>query len=302
MESITHAASEAREPTAEEMAETNALRDASKAKAETLQTAASKAARQAFGKAEQHSFKAVVQLALSLCGEQMLALVTEQAHEPQKDSYVFRRDVLFPLATDGAMIYRDTAETAEAIAKLGGKERKAAAAAYVNTKGAKLVEGLSRLRTNAFRLADYARDNMGGTIIEAARIAQDASVEAATEFWTNAVTAQVGPSMAKLGDKLAAYAADKRNVDKADKAETGKAETGEGASGASGETVPPQSGPVDKVSAAMEIVATMSNAELASLLFRLQAEAEARDMLKPEAKAEPDKAEIVEAIEFRNAA
>jgi hypothetical protein len=286
---------ENRAPTEAEIAETNALQDAAKAKVDSLQSAAAKAAVASFNNSEKHSFNATVSLALNLCAEQMLQLTTEQAYEAQKDDYVWRRDVLFPVADAGGMIYRATEDDVAKLATLKSKARKEAVASYVRTKGAKLVQSLAILRTNGFRLAAYARENMGGTIIEAARIAQDAGVPAAVEFWRNAVVARFGESMAKLSSGLATWADAEKQAAKADKADAkadDKADAKADAAKADADDkadadANANNAPRDKVADAMAIVATMNEGELAAFLFRLKAETVARQT-KADADAKAD--------------
>jgi hypothetical protein len=219
-------ATDTRAPTAEEIAATNVLQSATEKFADTIQTRSATLAIASLGAAETSTHSAVSMLALNLCGEQIRALLTDQNYDPQKDGWIFTRDILVPVAKAGRMIYRGTEDKAGAIAALNAKldrlsgdalktaesERNKLAAEYVKLKhtgevkngkpvNTKLIDSLQTLRTYGTRLAAFMRLNHAPVIVECARAA---SVESAETMWNTkvgeALSAQWGVMQSRLAE------------------------------------------------------------------------------------------------------
>lgn len=278
-ENATVNTTETREPTATERAETALQQDAQLAHARSIQEYSAALAVAAYGEVEAQTYLATVGLALSLCSEQIKALLTGEMLDPAVDAFVFRKTVLAPVAAAGRMVYRDTGATVEHIATLSGAERDKAVNAYVMSKGAKLVRSLATLRTYGFRLATYVRDNMPDAWREAAMAP---SPQAAHSIFARHVSDRFGMTFAGLSselDKLSAKPKGTRKP-KAAKPEAAKPEAGEttangGAGEATGETG--GSAPADPVQAALAIVREMDAEQLASFMHRLQEVCRERD-------------------------
>lgn len=228
---IRQEAGEVRQPTAEEIAETeaaNVIQSEDEKRVDTIQSRAADMARKAIGQSESATYNAVTALALNLCGEQIRAVLTDQNYDPLKDDWIFKRDILSPLARDGVMIYRNTEDLAAEIVKantalhgLRGQARKDAEAArnalaadYLKLKhtgamkngkpeNVKLTDSLSTIRTYGKRLASYMRTNAGSVIIECAR---SASVESAEARWSAEIADRLSGKWSVMSSRLAAYA------------------------------------------------------------------------------------------------
>jgi hypothetical protein len=244
-------ATDTRQPNAAEIAETNVLQSATEKFADTIQSRSADRAIASLGAAETSTHSAVTMLALNLCGEQIRALLTDQNYDPQKDGWIFTRDILVPIAKAGRMIYRGTESHAAAIAALNGKldrlsgdalkaaetERNKLAAEYVKLKhtgevrngkpvNTKLIDSLQTLRTYGTRLASFMRLNHAPVIVECARAA---SIDSAETMWNakvgEALSAQWGVMQSRLAEWHDMAKGEERaaKVAKGDKGETATA-------------------------------------------------------------------------------
>lgn len=244
-------ATDTRPATAAEIAETNVLQSATEKFADTIQSRSADRAIASLGAAETSTHSAVTMLALNLCGEQIRALLTDQNYDPQKDGWIFTRDILVPIAKAGRMIYRGTESHAAAIAALNGKldrlsgdalkaaetERNKLAAEYVKLKhtgevrngkpvNTKLIDSLQTLRTYGTRLASFMRLNHAPVIVECARAA---SIDSAETMWNakvgEALSAQWGVMQSRLAEWHDMAKGEERaaKVAKGDKGETATA-------------------------------------------------------------------------------
>ncbi|MBP1297075.1 MULTISPECIES: hypothetical protein [Bradyrhizobium] len=239
-------ATDTRAATAQEMAETNVLQSATEKYADTIQTRAADLAIKSLGAAESSTYNAVTMLALNLCGEQIRAVLTDNNYDPQKDAWIFTRDILVPVAKAGKMIWRGTESHAAAIMsatasfdRLSGDALKAAesernklASEYVKLKhtgatgsngkpvNVKLIDSLQTLRTYGTRLASFMRLNHAPVILECARAA---SVESAETMWN----AKVGELLSGQWGIMQSRLAEWHDMAKADKADKGGAEGAE---------------------------------------------------------------------------
>jgi len=319
-------ATDTRAATAQEMAETNVLQSATEKYADTIQTRAADLAIKSLGAAESSTYNAVTMLALNLCGEQIRAVLTDNNYDPQKDAWIFTRDILVPVAKAGKMIWRGTESHAAAIMsatasfdRLSGDALKAAesernklASEYVKLKhtgatgsngkpvNVKLIDSLQTLRTYGTRLASFMRLNHAPVILECARAA---SVESAETMWN----AKVGELLSGQWGIMQSRLAEWHDMAKADKADKG----GEGAE-AKAEAKAPESAEAEapaplteseKLAAIMAAVDTLSIDALMTLQAHINAKvgasvsAEAPTaenvilLLPPPAPAEEGKAE-----------
>ncbi|WLA44053.1 hypothetical protein QNJ95_22520 [Bradyrhizobium elkanii] len=239
-------ATDTRAATAQEMAETNVLQSATEKYADTIQTRAADLAIKSLGAAESSTYNAVTMLALNLCGEQIRAVLTDNNYDPQKDAWIFTRDILVPVAKAGKMIWRGTESHAAAIMsatasfdRLSGDALKAAesernklASEYVKLKhtgatgangkpvNVKLIDSLQTLRTYGTRLASFMRLNHAPVILECARAA---SVESAETMWN----AKVGELLSGQWGIMQSRLAEWHDMAKADKADKSGAEGAE---------------------------------------------------------------------------
>ncbi|MCW2077970.1 UNVERIFIED_ORG: hypothetical protein M2193_000145 [Bradyrhizobium japonicum] len=239
-------ATDTRAATAQEMAETNVLQSATEKYADTIQTRAADLAIKSLGAAESSTYNAVTMLALNLCGEQIRAVLTDNNYDPQKDAWIFTRDILVPVAKAGKMIWRGTESHAAAIMsatasfdRLSGDALKAAesernklASEYVKLKhtgatgsngkpvNVKLIDSLQTLRTYGTRLASFMRLNHAPVILECARAA---SVESAETMWNAKVGELLSGQWGIMQSRLAEWH-DMAKADKADKGGDDKAE------------------------------------------------------------------------------
>ncbi|WFU52264.1 hypothetical protein QA639_21385 [Bradyrhizobium pachyrhizi] len=234
-------ATDTRAATAQEMAETNVLQSANEKFSDTIQTRAADLAIKSLGAAESSTYDAVAMLALNLCGEQIRALLTDNNYDPQKDAWIFTRDILVNVARAGKMIWRGTESHAAAIIAANGKldrltgdalraaesERNKLASEYVKLKhtgatgangkpvNVKLIDSLQTLRTYGTRLAGFMRLNHAPVIMECARAA---SVESAETMWK----AKVGELLSSQWGIMQSRLAEWHEMSKADS--SGKAE------------------------------------------------------------------------------
>lgn len=229
-------ATDTRPATAAEMAETNVLQSATEKYADTIQTRAANLAIESIGAAESSTYRAVTMLALNLCGEQIRAVLTDNNYDPQKDAWIFTRDILVPVARAGKMIWRGTETHAAAIMSATGKldrlagdalktaesERNKLASEYVKLKhtgatgangkpvNVKLIDSLQTLKTYGTRLASFMRLNHAPVILECARAA---SVESAETMWN----AKVGELLSGQWGIMQSRLAEWHEMAKADK-------------------------------------------------------------------------------------
>jgi hypothetical protein len=239
-------ATDTRQPNAAEIAETNVLQSATEKFADTIQSRSADRAIASLGAAETSTHSAVTMLALNLCGEQIRALLTDQNYDPQKDGWIFTRDILVPIAKAGRMIYRGTEEKAAAIAAINGKldrlsgdalkaaesERNKLAAEYVKLKhtgemrngkpvNVKLIDSLSTLKTYGTRLAAFMRLNHAPVIVECARAA---SIDSAEVMWNAKVGEALSAQWGVMQSRLAEWHDMARDSEKSAKSEKAGAE------------------------------------------------------------------------------
>lgn len=233
-------ATDTRAATAAEIAETNVLQSATEKYADTIQTRAASLAIASLGAAETSTHSAVTMLALNLCGEQIRAILTDQNYDPQKDAWIFTRDILVPIAKAGRMIWRGTESHAAAIMALNAKldrlsgdalkaaesERNKLAAEYVKLKhtgevrngkpvNVKLIDSLQTLRTYGTRLAGFMRLNHAPVILECAKAA---SVESAETMWNAKVAECLSGQWGVMQSRLAEWHEMAKSGEKAEKA------------------------------------------------------------------------------------
>ncbi|WP_316207440.1 hypothetical protein [Bradyrhizobium sp. SZCCHNR3118] len=245
---MTATATETRAPNAAEIAETNVLQSAAEKFSDTIQTRAAARAIESLGESESKTWSAVTMLALNLCGEQIRAVLTDDNYDPQKDNWIFTRDILVPVARAGKMIYRGTEDKAAAIMLATGKldrlsgdafkaaesERNKLAAEYVKLRhtgemrngkpvNVKLIDSLSTLKTYGMRLAAFMRVNHKPVILECARAA---SVESAETMWNAQISALLSAQWGIMQSRLAEFH-EMSKADSSDKPAKAKAEKAE---------------------------------------------------------------------------
>ena len=309
-----------RTATPEEQAETNAFQSDTLALGKTLQERASNASLAALDKVDEWTRKAVSKLALVLCAEQVKELLTDQVYKAETDAFVFRNVILMPAALAGRKLYENTADEAAAIkaAAPNSSDRKKLAKEYVMrkmTKDTGYVSGIKAQRTNGFRLAAYARDNMGAEIVNVARMSTT-DVVAAEKAWEAALVARFGTTWDEMASKLKAYADAKsaskpKAASKAGKAETITAEERKAQDDAfarmANDAAKRAAEDANPVAVIMERVADLSGPQFEELLYRMAAEHKLRQARaahhapKAEPKAEPQTAPVI-ALPARRAA
>lgn len=274
-----------REPTPEEVAETNAFVSNELAHGKTLQQRASAAALTALEKSEEWTRKAVLRVALVLVAEQVKELLTSQEYSAETDKFVFRRDVLFPAAKAGFCLYENTEAEAAAIRALhpNAADRAKLASDYAKRKMTKetgFVHGIKVQRTDAFRLAAYARANMGAEIVNIARLSTT-DVVAAESAWETAITKRFGDTHARLHRELRDWAAAKAGAKAKPASKSGKAETitaeerqaqNDAFARMANDAAKRAAEEANPVAVIMEKVSDLSGEQFEELLFRMAAE------------------------------
>lgn len=326
-------ATETRQPNAAEIAETNVLQSATEKFADTIQSRSADRAIASLGAAETSTHSAVTMLALNLCGEQIRALLTDQNYDPQKDGWIFTRDILVPIAKAGRMIYRGTESHAAAIAALNGKldrlsgdalkaaetERNKLAAEYVKLKhtgetrngkpvNTKLIDSLQTLRTYGTRLASFMRLNHAPVIVECARAA---SIDSAETMWNAKVGEALSAQWGVMQSRLAEWHDMAKGEERAAKVAKGdKGETATAPESATSQEPAAELTETEKLAAIMAAVDTLSIDALMTLQAHINAKvgasvaetAPAQNvvlMLPPPAKAEEPAEETAPARKSR---
>lgn len=279
-------ATDTRAPTAEEIAATNVLQSATEKFADTIQTRSATLAIASLGAAESSTHSAVSMLALNLCGEQIRALLTDQNYDPQKDGWIFTRDILVPVAKAGRMIYRGTESHAAAIAAINTKldrlsgdalktaetERNKLAAEYVKLKhtgetrngkpvNTKLIDSLQTLRTYGTRLAAFMRLNHAPVIVECARAA---SVESAETMWNAKVGESLSAQWGVMQSRLAEWHDMAKSGEKAEKA--AKSDKGETATAPESATSQEPAGELTETEKLAAIIAAVDTLSIDALM------------------------------------
>ena len=279
---------EGRAPTAEEIAssdEESAIVNAAIENASSIADAAEKAFNSAAEGSESRLMSAVSFLSLRLVMQQARKTLTGGLEEDSTDRFVFN-EMLFRRVMAGKSIYRGDADALAAILATDAIDRKEAATAHVKAKGAKLNKTLALIRQYGFALAGYVRANHVDMIRELAQAAQTGVGDKATlKAWTLFVVGEFGSTFSGLTHNLEARLQPGKDAAKA-KAQAKREEAKAIADAAKAEADAKEEADKaeamrvadaireenrDKVGEAMDIIATMNDAEIASLAERLRA-------------------------------
>jgi hypothetical protein len=159
------------------------------------------------------TYNAVVSLALVMASRQVNRLEAGDDVTDKANKATFRA-FLKEYAYRGHMAWRDTDHlVAQIAAKPAGKVRRAAASDYIDggkhagptakPEGARLVDGLARLRTYSFRLMKHVLANHADIVVEIRDLkASGADAEAQVGRFRRFVAETYGESFAALSGKL----------------------------------------------------------------------------------------------------
>lgn len=303
-----------RAPTADELAETNALQDARLAQAESLQSYTVSAFVSGVHRVYSWKLKAVLGLSARYLAEQVAASLTDGDYSEQKDAFVWNQ-VAVDLALSGVMIWRGTESAMESLAALSGKAAKDFARSYVKregdfsgdaSKGWKLADSIQDLKSDADTLRDFVRsdDNAKAWIREMALIASNGPVTferngkevtisaaaAAIDYFTRKVSEQFGTGFEALHAGLATVRAFFKDVKKAERATKAALKASatpatDAATDAATDTGPTES--VDPVDSLIAGVAALSDADFVRFMVALRTHAADRTGATAQGHAEP---------------
>lgn len=193
--------------------------------AKSLGTIALEAAAKAVKNDDSAAFTATVALGLVMANRQVEMAETDKEITDKENKRAFRAFLKF-YAAKGGMVWRDTEHLVSGFMAIKDrKEREAAASEYIDggkhaktqfvkPEGARLVEGLAKLRTWSFRLmADVCANHADAIRDILAKKAAGASGDALAASFTQFVKATYGDSFAKLTGRLAKAKDDKEKPD-----------------------------------------------------------------------------------------
>ncbi|MEY9575844.1 hypothetical protein ABIE88_003420 [Bradyrhizobium diazoefficiens] len=193
--------------------------------AKSLGTIALEAAAKAVRNDDSAAFTATVALGLVMANRQVERAETDKDITEKENKRAFRAFLKF-YAAKGGVVWRDSDHLVSGFMAIKDrKERESAASEYVDggkncktqfakPEGARLVEGLAKLRTWSFRLmADVCTNHADAIRDILAKKAAGASGQALADSFTEFVKREYGASFAKLTGRLAKAKDDKEKPD-----------------------------------------------------------------------------------------
>lgn len=173
------------------------------------------------------AFTATVTLSLVMANRQVERAESDKDITEKANKSTFRH-FLKSYAIKGLPVWRDTDHMVQGFMALKGKDREKAVSEYVDggkhattdykkPEGARLVEGLAKLRTWSFRLMSDVCTNHADVIRDLlVKKTAGASGEALAGHFIEFVKATYGNSFAKLTDRLAPAKTEKEKADPID--------------------------------------------------------------------------------------